>query len=357
MKIVHVINSLGKGGAEKLLSELLPIQIKLGCEVYLVVLTSQQNVFEHDLLSSNIKPIYLSDDKTVLHPKFIFRIKRVLKKIKPDVVQVHLFPSQYFTVFTTTAPLIFTEHGTTSKRRKLIFKPIEKFIYSKYIKYIFVSKNSKKSFETYIGFNNNQKNKVIFNGINLETREIDIDFDLRKRLKLDNNSRIITMISSFKAEKDHETLLKSIINEPTWNILFLGEGETQNIIKAKAREYNIEDRVYFVGYQRNVYNYIYQSDIIVQSSFFEGFGLSVLEAMSCSKPVLVSDIEGLKELVNNRDYRFNSHIELHNKISLLLNDEIKYEDAIKYSEDRSSNFSIEKTAKMYIELYKEIIKN
>ena len=95
---------------------------------------------------------------------------------------------------------------------------------------------------------------------------------------------------------------------------------------------------------------------LILISFYEGFGLPVVEAMQECKPVIVSNCSSLPELVGNHKWTVNPHnsseiAELMN--NLVENDDL-YEQAIKNSVQRSKLFSWETTAKRTLEIYNNV---
>ena len=91
MKILHIINSLHTGGAEKLISETLPLFQKEGLDVSLALLNGSCTPFYEELKNNSSIRIYNLGMGTVYNPTVILKIIPLLKKI--DVIHVHLFPS------------------------------------------------------------------------------------------------------------------------------------------------------------------------------------------------------------------------------------------------------------------------
>jgi len=130
-------------------------------------------------------------------------------------------------------------------------------------------------------------------------------------------------------------------------------------MKELAINLRIEDRVNFLGlrYRDYVYNNLCEYDLYLQPSRFEGFGLTVAEAMAAKVPVLVSDIDGPIEIIDNGKYGnyfkvgdvedcANQILHIYNNYSDVCQ---KIESAYKRVVD---NYSITQTAKRYIEEYK-----
>ena len=194
MKILHITNNLGSGGAEKLLQQIIPIQQKNNNEIELLLLTNKGNVFN----INNIK-IY-SINKGIYSWKNIFIIRRYLKK-DYDIVHCHLFPTQYWVIFASLflkkkTKLIFTEHSTNNKRRNnILFKNIERFIYRKYNKVISITKKVENNLTNWVG-KNNITSTVIENGIDINKfynakkyNKTDIEKKIKEKKYITNDDR------------------------------------------------------------------------------------------------------------------------------------------------------------------------
>lgn len=82
-------------------------------------------------------------------------------------------------------------------------------------------------------------------------------------------------------------------------LIILGAGELEEKLKLLVKNLNLQDSVYFLGFQTNPFKYINNSDIFVLTSLFEGFGNVITEAMECGTMVISTDCEyGPKEILN-----------------------------------------------------------
>src|SRR3954452_17742401 len=149
MKILHFINNLGSGGAEKLLTDILPHIKNQGNDVYVMVCNHNKSLsrFKDKLEKSNIPIINLG--YSFYNPLQIFKIIRIINQNKFELIHAHIFPSQYWLAisslfFAKKIKLVKTEHSVFNKRQNLgIFQFIETFIYSRYSKIIAISKTVK----------------------------------------------------------------------------------------------------------------------------------------------------------------------------------------------------------------------
>ncbi len=83
-----------------------------------------------------------------------------------------------------------------------------------------------------------------------------------------------------------------------------GSGDELDNLKSLARNCNVADRVEFVGYQNDIFKFLKDIDVYVQSSHSEGCAFSVAEAMSQGIPVVVAPADGLKEMVSDEQTGF-----------------------------------------------------
>lgn len=354
MKILHIITSLELGGAEKLITDLIPLQ-KRNAQVDVLILYDKENVFQLDTKVSkyNSKSTY----------KNIFEILKIIKDGKYDIVHTHLTHAQIWTSIASLfdfskTKYITTEHSTSNNRRgKKIFKYLDKFIFSRYSRIICISEAVKNSLMEWIEDKREFKYSVISNGINLKNFRNAEEID-RKIFNFSVEDKILIMVSRLNPAKDHETLLKAIKNLPEkYRLLIVGEGVKEKELRDKVVELKIENRVSFLGMRNDIPSLLKMSDIAIQSSHFEGFGITAVEAMASGLPLIASDVPGLRDVVEGAGILFEkgNDIELVQKIVELEDEDFKKE-IIKKQKERSEKYSLEVTCKEYIKSYEEVLK-
>ena len=108
------------------------------------------------------------------------------------------------------------------------------------------------------------------------------------------------MVAGFRIEKDHETLLKALAKlSNEYKLILVGDGHRRKEIEDFIKLLRVEDRVTLLGVRNDVSSLLKMSDIAVLSSHWEGFGLAAVEAMAAGTPVIASNVEGLKQVVEN----------------------------------------------------------
>lgn len=356
MKILQIIDSLGTGGAEKLILETVPLMSDAGHEIDVLLLNGEKTPFYEQLESTKSCSIF-SLGKSFYNPFYIFKIIPFLYKY--DVVHIHLFPAQYFAVLAkilsfSKVKLIFTEHNTENTRlNNSKFKWIEKFIYKFYQKIICITPEVKKVLRTKLDIDDN-KLIVVQNGINTNNIKKSYAAD-RKKIGFSDHDKLLIMVAGFRAQKDQDTLIKTVKQLPQeYKLLLVGDGERRDILENLINELNIKDRVTLLGVRSDVYSLLKMSDVAVLSSNWEGFGLAAAEAMACGIPVLASNVDGLAQVVENGGILFEKgNIEdLKSKI-LKLNDTLYYKEIVKSGIEKSQQYEIHTMVEKLLDLYTE----
>lgn len=366
MKILHIINRLGPGGAEKLLEDLLLLMNNAdGVKVDLLLLTDKNNVFDKKPSKSGIQIEIIPTNKIYSFLN-IHYIRKYIKKGRYDVVHVHLFPSLYWAslvsklIFKNKPKFVFTEHSTHNQRReKGYLRIIDKLVYSSYDKIISISQQTQINLIKWLKAKNNGRFVVIENGIDLKKfKEAKPYLKHEINAKFSEDTQLICMVGRFSEAKDQVTLIKAMKHIPSKvHLLLIGEGPLKEKNEELVNQINLEDRVHFLGFRDDVPRILKTVDIVVLSSKWEGFGLAAVEGMAAGKPVVASDVPGLSEIVTGFGLIFevgNSE-ELANKINQLINDPLKYNEVAGKCQLRANSYSIEKMVNEYIEQYKILL--
>ena len=153
------------------------------------------------------------------------------------------------------------------------------------------------------------KNKIIPLYTGVTDFESSLGTDIRKELKLSDENILLVMASSIvpgKGQLDLLIAMKTIIQKfPNIHLLIAGavvEGHSQSLkyfneLKRFVDKNHITNHIHFLGWRSDVRDILESSDIYVSSSYSESFPDAVREAMSMSKPIVVTNTGGTFELV------------------------------------------------------------
>lgn len=298
-----VISSLGGGGAEKVLADLINFLDKRKYDVSLVLF--EKKGVNLASVENNAVIYDLKKDSRYSLPWLIIRLALLFHRIKPDTVISFMSYANILSILSravafTRIKLIITEHSYLSVSLSCVsFGKVKTFLYKSLYGFADicivpsegVAEDLNRMFnlkEEYI--------KTIPNPVNLEL------IDKRKNEDADNGKYILS-VGRLAPEKGYAHLIKAyflICDQVEEKLVILGAGLLESSLRALARSLGVEERVLFLGYQPNPYKFMRKASIFVLSSIWESFALVVVEAMACGVPVIAADCpSGPGEIITN----------------------------------------------------------
>ena len=178
-----------------------------------------------------------------------------------------------------------------------------------------------------------EKINVVPNGVNLLLYSgVDRDYEFRRRYAMDNE-KIILFVGRLVYEKGVQHLIaampKILNGYHDAKLVIAGKGGMMDELKQEANALGLGDKVYFTGYinGKDVPKLYKAADVAVFPSTYEPFGIVALEAMLSERPIVVSDIGGLNEIVQHREngmkcYAGNANSIADSILELLYNPEL-----------------------------------
>lgn len=357
-----MITTLDIGGAERLMVDLLPLLNTGDNVVELLLFNGLKTPFKDKLIRNGIEIHQLSCWKgiknhyEVYNPINIIKLKKFLKSY--DIIHTHNTACQLYVplaalLSSLDVKFVTTEHSTFNRRRsKKWLKPIDRWMYNQYSAIICISEQASTNLKNYIG--QAQKIHTIMNGVKVDSffRPI-TDISGKKNF-------VISMIAAFRKEKDHETLLKAMARLPINYVLQLAgrdfDGKVPQL-KQMCAELGIENRVVFMGPRTDIPDILENSDVAVLSSYWEGFGLSAVEAMAAGKPLIASNVGGLRDVVQRAGVLFSQgdDVELANRIKWLCENPNEYKAVAEMCQKRAHQYDISIMAGKYLQLYNTVL--
>lgn len=189
--------------------------------------------------------------------------------------------------------------------------PIKNRFYTKYLLEDCVTDiiaNSKSTKRTILMNTSNwlteDKIKIIYNGLKIDKIKNKIKkehLDIRKEFNINSDDIIISNVGRLSPQKGHKYLLKAIKliknNIKNFKVLIVGKGELEDKIKNQAKKLQVMDKVIFTGFRTDVYNILSQSDFLLHTALWEGFGYVIAEAMAVGLPVVSTDVSNISEIM------------------------------------------------------------
>lgn len=182
--------------------------------------------------------------------------------------------------------------------------------------------------------------------------------DLHK--KYPQFKKIILMVSRLTYEKNVSFALdvfaKLLINFKDAGLVIVGDGLEKDALLLKSQYLKISKSVIFEGWQDNAKDYYKSADVFLSTSFFEGFGMAMLEAASVGCPVVSSDVGIASELYlenkKNCVFSIDQKDLFVESIKKLFFDENFYQKASEEIKKESEKFKI--TKEVYLNKYREM---
>lgn len=360
MKIVYVLKTLSKGGAERVISNLANYSINKGDEVYIITLIDSKIEYK---LNSKVSVITCGGGLNKFSKVFSFFhlvkfIRKKLSEISPDIILSFLPQANFVTLLAnrnkfSTIISARNDHKIEFPNRK--YKFLMRWLYPKADAFIFQTGDQKKYFEE-IGLK--KMHAIIPN-------PIDDDFVVEPyKGKREKN---IVSIGRLVRQKNQKLLIESfseIYREYNdYKLIIYGEGKLKDELNKYIMDLKLDNSVMLAGNVDNIKEKIYKSSLFVLSSDFEGMPNSLMEAMALGVPSISTDCPcgGPKTLIENGVngvlVEVNNKVQMVNAIKKVLDDE---EFSRKISLNAHSNicekYNSRSTYERYYHFFTKVIK-
>ncbi len=237
----------------------------------------------------------------------IIQIKRFIQQEGFDTVITHRYKPSYFmsivSLFYQPRRVIAAFHGLDQIKR-LPRRLLAQITFKKNWRIVGVSEAVAKNIES-CGINKNQI-KVIRNAINVDAM---IEQQLSKNeartvLDIAPEKIVIGNIGITREVKAQNMLIDGFAplakENPNLHLLIVGGGPLEDDLRQQAEKLGIAQQVTITGLLPNAYRYVRAMDIFIMSSRYEGFSITLLEAMSAKLPIVATAVGGMPEVLGER---------------------------------------------------------
>lgn len=310
-KIAFFSYDMRVGGAEKMILTLLPWFINAGYSIDLV-LVKKTGAFLTDI-DPRVNLISLKKEHV---GQSLFPLLKYFKKSKPDVFISNLTHLNIVTIIAkffsgTRSKIIITEHSsiTTNNLQKggkegiLVF--LARFLYPLADKTVVVSEGAAQNLIEAIKINPN-KVQSIYNPIDMDRIRILSGEKIDEFWLTEKSIPVLIAIGRLEQEKNFSFLLnvfQTLTKKRKARLLILGEGSERQMLEQQMIAYGIENDVKLLGIKTNPYPYISNADILVCTSKYEGFNITLAESLACGTPVISMNCPyGPAEILDNGTY-------------------------------------------------------
>ena len=379
MKIVHIINSLKKGGAEGNLYRLCKFhKKKYKNKIEITIITLIDNGFyEIDLkkLGINVFSLKISKQSKFLDfVKKIIKLRKFLSKENPDIIQSWMYHSNLTTLFFQKKfhnkvfwNIRHSELNTRISKITTIYISIICGLFSRIVpkKIIYCSDRSR-FFHENTHLYTKDKSSLIENGFSDKTyfssKQLRLNF--RKKNQINNLDIILGYAGRYARQKNIPSLLYAFSKiAKTYNRSYLymvgsDINESNKELVNLVERLKIKDKVFFLNEQKNLVEFYNGIDLLVLTSHSESFPNVIAESMLCSTPVLSSNAGCAKKIINDCGFIImkNDSKSIIQGLKKSINFFKSNKKYWKYLKNNSQiqikrNFSIQKMADLYIKIW------
>lgn len=376
LKVLYILPSLGKGGAERYVIDLCLELNRRSDIVYKLVLLESINKYEY--LTKEIPYIQLN---AVFTPSITkktnfnnFEYRKLVDDFKPDIIHTHLFQAEIFSTVYLPDNISYVVHCHDSMKQFRNFRLkylFQKELITNYFEKIFLIRKKYRKRNTYFITNSTVTHKYFLKNLpkflqtNIKFIEYGFDFNRFNNLKNDivsfDKIRLIN-VGRFTTFKNQQFLIKICKLLRNKNIQFemnlLGDGQEFDNIQKMVNEYDLNDCVFLRGNIDLVEDWLKNSDIYIHSAYYEPFGLVLLEAMASGLPCVILNGQGNADIIQHGLNGYIFDIEDENlfveKILDLKNDIDKYVSISKNARKFSAKFGIEEKTNELLAFYNSI---
>ncbi len=303
-RIIHLITTIERGGAEKQLLILTQEQVLQGLDVEVFYLKGKPELkLEFEKFGVKVNQSLIN--KTFIKQNIIFR--KIIRS-SGVVVHAHLPKSELITALTCRKNrFVITRHNSEAfwpRMPKFISNFLSKFVTKRSLHIICISKAVKSYIENrgelsrssqistvHYGYD---KNYQINSSIQNEFSPVFQSF--RSSLKIGTIGRLVD-------QKDYPTLFSAckiaLSKGVKLELFIIGDGELRKELEVRVKSLGITERIHWLGKTADINDYLFELDLFILPSKYEGFGLVLLEAMQAGKPILASNNSSIPEVLGN----------------------------------------------------------
>jgi glycosyltransferase involved in cell wall biosynthesis len=361
MRILHFLNSLNIGGAEKLLVDFIEsLEEEQAQEVYVCLMNESYNDAFLKRIQTKLgnRVLLIGKKEGSKNPLYIKKLLQYITNNEIEILHVHNASTRNYAfivkLLKSKIKIILTVHHIRYKSHRI--KGLERLVSH----YIAVSEAVYNTLVDQVG--DQSKISLIYNGINVAT------YNLKKT---PHNRYNICCIGRIEPETKGQDILIHAINilgkyKKDIHCYFVGETgsykgvpctEKLDYLQGLVEGYGIEEMVSFVGGVVDIPEFLKKIDLLVLPSRHEGFGLVIVEAMAAKVAVIASNIDGPREIIKDNQYaslfETENVFDLADKIIDCIGRDTRERRCQAY-EYVANTFDIHKMAYHYIKLYEGI---
>lgn len=306
--VLFVLNSLGVGGSECKIARMVNRFKEDGVQVTLACLNGPYTL--EPTVRRDV-PLRKIERRGKFSFSAVWRLRRVMLEERPaTVIAVNLYQALYVacaTALLSHRPRTVALVNTSTFRGRRLWKRLYQLVLSRFDQTVHGSQ-AQRRFWVEAGRTAHDNSSVIYNGVDSTHFEPVVAHEsakrLRARLGVSPQALLMGTVGRMRPEKNQEVLLTALrhlrVARVDAHLVIAGDGPLRDFLARRAAELEVADRVSFVGELDDVRPVLTAIDVFVlPSTAVESFSNAALEAMAIGRPVILSDIGGAREMIDD----------------------------------------------------------
>lgn len=195
-------------------------------------------------------------------------------------------------------------------------------------------------------------------GVGIELEQWESHKDIREELGFKNKDFVIIVVGRLEKNKNCGVIINAVehLHDKDIKLVFCGDGEDYQLLNRMAK--GISNQVFFLGNRTDMSDLYHLADCFVMASYREGLSRSIMEAMACGLPCIVSDIRGNRDLIDLEGgvlFNPDDMIGLAERIKELKESCELREKMSAHNLEKIRNFSFEKVVEDLTRIYNEVL--
>ena len=362
MRILSVITSFTTGGAEMLVSSLSREFVARGHRATVLSLSDAVAVgnspeaeakLREELVTAGVGTMSLSLANRRNPIAGMSALRRAIAAEKPDIIHVHTAQAALFLALLRPGmPVVMTHHNS-----RLSFSPLLFLLFDTVVdRYVGIS-------DRCLQITNRFSRRPISKIVNAASRK----FEAGKARTAISHNPVVLSVGALTEQKNYETLIRAAgrmraqrrPDSPEIVVKIAGNGALMEKLQTLVAELEIEGAVELLGQRNDVPELMRDADLYANSSFYEGMPVALIEALMSGLPVVATDVEGNREVVesgkNGQLVPPSDPDALADAMMKILGDRELHAKLSRGALDTSKRFSLDATTDAHLEIYRDLV--
>lgn len=298
IRVLHVFNYFNQGGIENFVMNVYRNIDRSKIQFDFAFPCNKKGYFDEEAISLGGN-IYFFDSEKKSFWNYYRNLKRIIKDYGPyTAVHSHIYYfSGYVLLIAKLCGVkirISHSHETKKGRKQTLIRRIYEKAMRKMIKWNATDWLACSDLAGKYVFGQSIPYQVLYNGIDLDrfVYRPDTRNKIRLELGLSDNNKMILNVGRFADQKNHRFIIeifKKIVEQSDdYQLIMIGTGPLENIIRQKCKEYGLIDRCHFLHNIQNTEDYYCAADVFLLPSLYEGMGIVCMEAQATGLQSLLS---------------------------------------------------------------------